>query len=77
MKAIHEHERKSENRENANAIRETLRLIYNANSTPDSWIHEVEREYIRSRQQGRRPGSEIAASTARPLPTVAASMPDY
>lgn len=77
LKAIHEHERKSENRENANAIRETMRLIYNANSIPDSWIHEVEREYIRSRQQGRRPGSEIAASTARPLPTVAASMPDY
>lgn len=77
LKAIHEHERKSENRGNANAIRETLRLIYNANSTPDSWIHEVENEYIRSRQQGHRPGSEVVASSARPLPTVAASMPDY
>lgn len=77
LKAIHEHERKSENRESANVIRETLRLIYNANSVPDSWIHELENEYLRSRQQGHRAGSEIAASTARPLPTVAASMPDY
>lgn len=77
LKAIHEHERKSENRESANVIRETLRLIYNANSVPDSWIHEVEREYIRSRQQGRRPGSEVVASTTRPLPAVAANMPGY
>ena len=77
LKAIHEHERKSENRENADAIRETLRLIYNANSTPGSWIHEVENEYLRSRQQGHRPGSEVVASSARPLPTVAANMPGY
>ena len=77
LKAIHEHECKSENRESASAIRETLRLIYNANSIPDSWIHQVESEYIRSRQQGHRSGSEVVASSARPLPTVAANMPGY
>ena len=77
LKAIHEHERNSENRESANAIRETLRLIYNATSIPDSWIHELENEYVRNRKQGHRSGSETAASAARPQPTAAVNMPDY
>ena len=83
LKAIHEHERKRENQGSANAVRQTLRLIHNANGTPDSWIHELENEYLRSRQQGHRTGSEVVASAARPLPTarplpaVAANMPDY
>lgn len=78
LRGVLEHEKEAAHQENAKAVRNTMQILYNAHRTQDSWLHEAEEEYIRSRQQrrGNRFAPDNNAVPTRPLPTIANSLPN-
>ena len=53
LRGVLEHEKKAANRESAKAVRDTMHLLYDAQRAQESWLHETEQEYIRSKKQKR------------------------